>query len=92
MHHQIILHLQGEVLIIIIMEQQQTNQIIHLQGVYRQVQRLRTEELNQGQIQEVLNQVVEEIILKEKELTKMEETHQVQVTRLKVEVDRLSHL
>ena len=92
MHHQIILHLQGEVLIIIKMEQQQTNQIIHLQGVYRQVQRLRTEELNQGQIQEVLNQVVEEIILKEKELTKMEETHQVQVTRLKVEVDRLSHL
>ena len=92
MPHQITLHLQGEVLIIIKMEQQQTNQIIHLQGVYRQVQRLQTEELNPTQIHEVLNQVVEEIILKEKELTKMEETHQVQVTRLKVEVDRLSHL
>ena len=60
--------------------------------MYRQVQRLQTEELNQGQIQEVLNQVVEEIILKERELIKMVETHQVRVTQLRVEVDRLSQL
>ena len=67
----------------------QINQIIHLQEIYRLVQQLKTEQLNTEEVRDIQYQLVEQIFLKEKQILKMEENHQVQISQLKVEVERL---
>lgn len=70
----------------------QINQIIHLQEIYRLVQQLKTEQLNTEEVRDIQSQLVEQIFLKEKQILKMEENHQVQISQLKVEVERLSRI
>lgn len=70
----------------------QINQIIHLQEIYRLVQQLKTEQLNTEEVRDIQYQLVEQIFLKEKQILKMEENHQVQISQLKVEVERLSRI
>lgn len=70
----------------------QINQIIHLQEIYRLVQQLKTEQLNTEEVRDIQSQLVEQIFVKEKQILKMEENHQVQISQLKVEVERLSRI
>ena len=62
----------------------QINQIIHLQEIYRLVQQLKTEQLNTEEVRDIQYQLVEQIFLKEKQILKMEENHQVQISQLRV--------
>ena len=71
---------------------QTINQVIHLQEMYRIVQQLQMVELTQEETRITINQLQEEIIKAEKQIIKMVEGHQIQLTHLRTEVDRLSRL
>ncbi len=66
-------------------------EVIHLNQIQRIIVQLKMED-NPNRIQELIQQMEEVTRLKEVEIQQMEERHQVQVTQLRGEIQRLNRL
>ena len=66
-------------------------EVIHLNQILRIIVQLKMED-NPNRIQELIQQMEEVTRLKEVEIQQMEERHQVQVTQLRGEIQRLNRL